>query len=438
MLIQLSGENVNLPENAVIADPPKNIEKKSFYDVVKQALDCPLDLEPLEKYCLENKKVAVLVDDWGRPTPGGEFLPLVLDRLNRAGAEDKNITIITASGMHDPMDEQKMMDKVGKEAFLRVRCVSHDGGDHNSLTFCGITDLGTPVWVNSYVAEADFKIILGRIYPHSNYGYEGGYKMIVPGVASFETILRDHSLNFSDYSDYGILKNNPSRDEADAVGRLVGVDFSVNFVMDWEADPVAAYGGTPEAVFKAGVDYGQRNVWGATTGGELADVTVICHKEMGDLSLDNNPNYYIGLAKSVTKPDGIVISTMEYKPQSRNLMYGYDLDEMPLDQLIQLHEKRDWNLNPREIQHAIKRIRGTFYRRREFEYRKQKLYLISEDYPAGLLEKWDAEQFKTIQDAVDQALKKKRNPHIFVIGDAKHTLPLVDYDYKDSISNGGR
>ena len=429
MIVQLAGENVTLPEWARIADPPAGVEKSSFKEVVGAALDHPLDLNPLGEWQLENKKAAILLDDWGRPTPGGEFLPLVLDRLNQAGVKDEDITIITASGMHDPMDEEKMLQKVGKEAFLRVRCVSHDGGDHNSLAFCGITDLGTPVWINKYAAEADFKIILGRIYPHSNYGYEGGYKMIVPGIASFETILRDHSLNFSDYSDYGILKNNPSRDEADAVGRLVGVDFSVNFVMDWDAAPVTAYGGTPEAVFKAGVDYGQKNVWGATTGGEPADITIICHKEMGDLSLDNNPNYYIGLAKSVTKPDGIVISTMEYKPQKRNLMYGYDLDEMPLDQLILLHEKRNWDLNPREVQHAIKRIRGTFYRRREFEYRKQKLYLVSEDYPAGLLEKWGAKQFCTIQDALDRAMTGKENPRIFVIPDAKHTLPLVDYDF---------
>lgn len=430
MNIELSNEMVTVPEGTRIAQPPVEPEKKSFHHVVKKALDEPLDVKPLKEWDLKNKKVAILIDDWGRPTPCGQFLPLVLDRLNRAGAEDQNITIITASGMHDPMDEEGMLKKVGREAFLRVRCVSHDGGDPHSLAFAGITTLGTPVWVNRYAAEADFKIILGRIYPHSNYGYEGGYKMIVPGIASFETILRDHSLNFSDYSDFGILKGNPSRDEADAVGRLVGVDFAVNFVMDWDADPVAAYGGTVERVFRAGVNYGQRKVWGAVTGGEKADITIICHKEMGDLSLDNNPNYYIGLAKSVTREDGIVISTMEYRPQKRNLLSGYDLDEMPLGELLRLHEKRDWNMDPREIQHAIKRIRGAFYKRREFEYRPQKLYLVSQDYPAGLLEKWKAKQFPTIQNALDYGIKGKEKPSIFVIPDAKHTLPLVDYDFQ--------
>lgn len=45
-----------------------------------------------------------MVDDWGRPTPCGDFLPSVLDRLNAAGAADDHITIVTASGMHDPME----------------------------------------------------------------------------------------------------------------------------------------------------------------------------------------------------------------------------------------------------------------------------------------------------------------------------------------------
>ena len=108
-----------------------------------------------------------MVDDWGRPTPCGDFLPSVLDRLNAAGAADDHITIVTASGMHDPMDDDRMIAKVGLEAFRRVRCISHDGGNESMLAFFGVTPMGTPVWVNRYVAEADFKMAFGRIYPHS-------------------------------------------------------------------------------------------------------------------------------------------------------------------------------------------------------------------------------------------------------------------------------
>lgn len=431
MQMQLAGESVRIPDSAVVGLPPAAPVPTTFQSAACQAMDHPLDLAPLAAWDLKGKRVAILVDDWGRPTPCGEFLPEVLKRLNEAGAPDENITIVTASGMHDPMGDELMIKKVGKEAFTRVHCVSHDGGNAHMLAFCGITDLGSPVWVNKFVAQADFKIALGRIYPHSNYGYEGGYKMIVPGVASFETILRDHSLNYSPFSDYGIVRNNPSRAEADAIGRLVGLDFVVNFVIDYDQKPVTAFGGTAEAVFPAGVNYGQHNVWAAATGGQPADITILCHKEMGDLSLSNNPNYYIGLAMSVTKPDGIVISTMEYEPQKKTILEGYDLDEMPFGELVRLHEKRDWNMNPREIQHVIKALRGAFYRRREFEYRPQKLFLVSKDYPQTLLNKWNACQFPTIQDAYEAAAALKKDPFVFVLPDAKRTLPIVSYDFEE-------
>ena len=373
MKINLVGECFEMTDNTRIAELPQVPEAKGFDEVVCAALDHPLDLQPLAQWDLRGKRVAIMVDDWGRPTPCGDFLPSVLDRLNAAGAADDHITIVTASGMHDPMDDDRMIAKVGLEAFRRVRCISHDGGNESMLAFCGVTPMGTPVWVNRYVAEADFKMAFGRIYPHTTYGYEGGYKMIVPGVASFETIVRDHSLNYSSFSDYGIVRDNPSRGEADAVGRLVGIDFLVNYVMNWSAQPVIAYGGTVERVFAAGVGYGQHHVWAATSG-KPADITITCHKELGDLSLSNNPSYYVGLAKTVTRPGGIVISTMQYQPQKCELIMGMDLMNMPIGEVIRLHEKRDWNLTRRQIQHVIKSIRGVYYFRREFELRPQRLF----------------------------------------------------------------
>lgn len=431
MNMKLSGQDVLLPEQTLVGLPPESPKPVGFRESSAAALDAPLDLKPLAQWDLKGKKVCIMVDDWGRPTLAGEFLPDALNRLNAAGARDEDITIVTAGGMHDPMGDEDMRRKVGDEAFMRVRCVSHDGGNQEMLSFVGITALGTPVWVNRYVAQADFKIAFGRIYPHCTYGYEGGYKMIVPGVASFETIVRDHSLNYSDFSNYGIVKDNPSRGEANAVGRLVGLDFVVNFVMNWDAQAVSAFGGSPEAVFKAGVAFGQRKVWCCTTGGKKMDISILCNRESEDLSLSNNPTYYIGLALGVTKPEGIVISTMDYLPKKKNLVAGYDLSTISFSELVRLHEKRNWLLSDREVQHVIKSIRGAFYERRIFEQRPQKLFLVSDSFPRSTLERWNARQFPTIQAAYDAAVQELGNPSpdVLALPDAKNTLPLMDYDY---------
>lgn len=434
MKIELSGQTVNVSENTMLGVQPPAPEPIGLHSAALEGLNAPLDVPPLAKWDLHGKTAAVLVDDWGRPTLCGEFLPEVLNRLNRAGVPDESITIITASGMHDPMGDEDMCRKVGEEAFRRVRCHSHDGGNREMLVFMGITPLGSPVWVNRYAAEADFKISLGRIYPHCTYGYEGSYKMIVPGVASFETIVRDHSLNYSDHSNYGILEGNPSRGEADAIGRMVGLDYTVNFVIDWDGNVVKGFGGTPEASFRAGVDFGQHRVWSCVTG-KRADIAILCGREMGDLSLSNNPTYYIGLAMGVTEPDGVIISTMQYQHRPRHILEGYDLDTMPFGELVRLHEKRNWNLEERRVQHVIKSIRGAFYERRIFEQRSQKLFFVAEDFPRTVLERWNARQFPTIQAAYDAAEREcaAENPFVLAVPDAKRVLPLLRYDYGESL-----
>lgn len=45
------------------------------------------------------------------------------------------------------------------------------------------------------------------------------------------------------------------------------------------------------------------------------------------------------------------------------------------------------------------------------------------------LERWNAHQFSTIQEAYDAAAAGIENPTVLVLPDAKHTLPLVEYDY---------
>jgi nickel-dependent lactate racemase len=424
--VNLGGEILELPDSAFIAQPPES-RAADFNSLTRKALEHPLDKKPLGQWEFKDRRVALIIDDWGRPTPCSEFLPSVLEKIKDAA----DITIITASGMHDPMNDADMIRKVGEEVMRRYRCISHDAGNHSMLAFKGISPMGTPVWVNKYAAEADIRLSFGRIFPHICYGYEGGYKMIVPGIASFETILRDHSLNFSSNSDYGILKGNPSRSEADAIGQMVGIDFNISFVVDYTSRPVGAFGGSPEVVFPAGVNYGQRKVWGAITG-KKADITLVAGSPQGEERLLNNPVSSLGLALGVTKPDGTVIVAADYKKQNKRLIDGHDLDLIPISELCRLHEKRDWNKDPRQIQHIIKTIRGVFYERRVLEMHSQKLYLASSSYPHSVTERWNTKVYENTAEAFEAALKEYQNPYIVAIPNGEYTLPLMQYDYPET------
>ena len=370
----------------------------SWPEVVAPALAEPVGVPKLGAHSLKGKRVVVITDDWGRPTPASEVIPLVLDELHAAGAEDNAITFVTASGMHDPMKPVDLERKLGKPIIERYRCISHDAGDRKMLAFHGVSDLGTPIWVNRYVAEADFKVAIGRIAPHEAYGYEGGYKMIVPGVSSFETILRDHSMNFSRFCVPGV-HHNPSRREADSIGAMVGIDFIVNVVVNQRSEPVRAFAGKVELVHRQGIGFGDREVWGASTPWK-SRVTVLSVGP-GESLRDEPPVETLRRAATVTQDAGTIICEAKtermYEPKLGDQLADEDvlnsrdvasfnamLQKLSLSEIMRIHEQRDWRLDKRTIQHRVKAVRSQFYRMRALmEARRCKVMLTPD--PTGAL-----------------------------------------------------
>ena len=191
--------------------------------------------------------------------------------------------------------------------------------------------MGTPVWVNRYVAEADYRIGLGRVFPHTTHGYEGGYKLILPGVVGFDTILRDHSFNFASTSVPGV-RDNPSRAETDNVGRMVGIDFLINVVVNHEALPCKAFAGAVEPVYARAVAYGDREIWGADVD-RMADITLVTAGP-GSLPAAGFDGEAVRRACTVTRSGGTVIVATDRPVQpALRLAAGTMADDATLNKL---------------------------------------------------------------------------------------------------------
>lgn len=393
-------------------------------DVVAAAMDRPIGGETIAHQDLRGKSVVVITDDWGRPTPASRVVPLILESLARAGADDGAITFVTASGMHDPMSREDLARKLGDDVVAQYRCISHDGGDWEMLRFAGVSAMGTPVWVNRHVLEADYRVGLGRVALHVTHGYEGGYKLILPGVSGFDTILRDHSFNYAASSVPGI-HDNPSRAETDAVGQMVGLDFLINVVVNRRDEPVKAFAGAVEAVYRQAVAYGDHKVWGAPVG-HLVDITLASPGKQPELRLDGET---VRRACEVTKVGGTVIvmgdSSWNTLPDWRagahvdddralevldREAFGAALHDLAFSELMRLHERRDWPLSPREIQWRAKSIRGEFYRRRWLMAAEQRRVVFTRDP----------------QTALEAALARHRGrPRVLALPEAQATLPKL-------------
>ncbi len=219
---------------------------------VRAALQSPIGAGPLSTAVRPGKKIAIVVSDISRPVPSAVLLPPVLEELQKAGCRREDITIVFALGSHRRHTPQEQRQLVGEEVFRNYRCVDSDPDDCVRL---GFTENGTPVDVTRSVAEADFRICTGNIEFHYFAGFSGGAKAIMPGVSSREAIQKNHSLMVCDAACAGRLSGNPLREDIEQAGRICGVDYIVNVVLDEHRQIVHAVAGDSVEAHRAGCRY---------------------------------------------------------------------------------------------------------------------------------------------------------------------------------------
>jgi len=161
-------------------------------ELIESLLDTPTSGPPFDEIFLRGDRVTVVVSDITRYTGSQVYLPVLINRLNRAGVVDEDITIVFALGIHRQQLPQEHRMIVGDEILKQVRVRDHNAFDFRNLACLGKTDKGTNIEINRSVAQADKIILTGTIGFHYLAGFGGGRKSIVPGLASFETCRNAH------------------------------------------------------------------------------------------------------------------------------------------------------------------------------------------------------------------------------------------------------
>ena len=247
---------VYMPERADISRPPG----KSEADLVREALDNPVQSPPLASRVLADKRILVVVDDNTRPTPVHRFFHLLADALTAAGAEPGAIHLMPAPGIHTPMSEAEMAGKIGAENLSRLSWSNHDAFDAATHHHFGETSRGTPVVLNRKVAESDFILVVGMIEPHLWAGFGGGLKNIFPGLASAAAIGRHHGM-IAEHpyicNRVGLMpEENAFRQDLEEIQDFISAEiFCLNVTLDFRQEVSAAFAGDPVAAHRSGIRY---------------------------------------------------------------------------------------------------------------------------------------------------------------------------------------
>jgi len=222
---------------------------------VERSLEAPIGSARLAELAQGRSRVALVIDDASRPTPVHAILPAVLAELARGGVEREQITLVTALGVHRPMEAHEVAQRVGGDSFAGLHWENHDCDDP-ALANLGITRQGTPVLINATAAAADLIVSVGCIEPHIIASFGGGYKNLIPGVAGRATIAHNHILNCTPATFNMVgqpIDRNPMRLDLEEAGQMLHQPvFIVNAVVNSAQEIVEVVSGHPIGAHRAG------------------------------------------------------------------------------------------------------------------------------------------------------------------------------------------
>jgi nickel-dependent lactate racemase len=280
------------------------------YKEIQRAILNPIRSQRLKSIAKHGDKVAIVITDVTRRCPENIIIPILFRELREAGVRRKDITVVTALGIHRPMTAREIKAKIGKTYGL-IKAINHNCYDKNNLTYIATTKyLKTPVWVNKIVAEADIVITTGTVEAHTIAGYSGGRKSIMPGVSGKETIEATHKPILIDNPNVGvgIIKDNPLHEDMVEISRLVGVNFIVNVVLNSRNEIVQVTAGDPIVAHEKLISI--YNKMYKIKINEIADIIISSPTYPKDINLyqaTRAANNFVLIKKPIIKRGGIII-----------------------------------------------------------------------------------------------------------------------------------
>lgn len=257
-----SGIELDLPEEMDyrVLEARSAAPLADWQDALEQALDNPIGTPPLARLAQGKKTASISVCDITRPAPNRLTLPPVLRRLHEAGIPREGVTILIATGLHRPATEAEIREIVGEEIASKYTIVNHHArelGEHRHL---GVTQAGTPVYIDERFVSADLHITLGFIEPHLMLGYSGGRKLIAPGLAAQETIKVLHSPKFmrDARTHEGSIEDNPLHRELLEIAGMARHDFMLDVSLTRDRRIAGVFAGHHHEAHRAGVAFVSR------------------------------------------------------------------------------------------------------------------------------------------------------------------------------------
>jgi len=174
---------IELPDGEIDIISKRKEKGKKGHEHILEVLE--RSRTSLRDFLGNSRSVVIVVSDQTRDTGSSVYLPIL---LGLAKSKNRRITILIALGLHRPATNIEIRHILGCDPGPDVTVMNH-----NPDAF--LSPFGDGCF-NTAVVEAERIILTGSVTFHPMAGYSGGWKSLLPGVASRDSVTENHKLYF--------------------------------------------------------------------------------------------------------------------------------------------------------------------------------------------------------------------------------------------------
>ena len=385
---------------------PKDVKCPPSDESINKAIDGPIGYKSLDAFLKGGKDVVFIVNDGTRPTPTAKVLDALSKRMDLRSAR-----YLIATGTHREMTEEEFGFVFGKHyADIKDRIITHDA-KKSECVHLGRSKNGTDMEVNSIAVNADRLVIITSVEPHYFAGYTGGRKSFLPGVASFKTIEQNHKLAMKQEAQSLILDGNPvHEDMMDALNVVKDkAIFSIQMVLDRHQNIYKVAAGDLNKAFSKAV------VWANEVFSvpipEKADIVVSVAPYPMDVDLYQSQKA-LDNGKWALKENGRIIMVSKCREGVGHPTFLQQLSSSKDPKIVLENLSREYKLG----YHKAAKMAEVFVWAQVWTVTGLEDKIINDA---------NMRQFKTVQDAVDEAMRQIKNAKVIVLTDGSVTIPKV-------------
>ena len=229
---------------------------KSQEELVEESLANPYGSPSLEELCAGKKDIVIISSDHTRPVPSRVTMPILLHHIHSAAPEAR-VRILVATGMHRPSTHEELVNKYGEEIVANEEIVMHVATDDSMMKKIGTLPSGGECIINKIAADCDLLLAEGFIEPHFFAGFSGSRKSVLPGIASYKTIMYNHNGQFvnDSHSRAGNLCHNHVSEDMFAAAEMAHLAFVLNVVLNGKHEVIGSFAGDIHKAHEAGCEF---------------------------------------------------------------------------------------------------------------------------------------------------------------------------------------